>query len=895
MSLSLCTLQLLAEGLIRFAASLPEDVELLFELLDVFLHPTVVDFSFVKTFFTHTVSEKLGNKQKKAVLHRFFKSLVDTETSEDEKVHAMQMLVLPMLKVTLEAEKGLYGFGGLQLPAGSSGDGKDKKRGQQSEGGKRDDEPAVVNIGNAGSASRSEVVDGDIIGMFMKDALDTSSSGNGKKGHGERLNIELLKLSTLLIEFMGRELVEHRKELIKFAWNHLKSEDNTSKQWAYVNVCRFISVYETPSKIILQVYVALLRTFQPEAKELVRVALDILVPALPLRLPANDFIKAIKWTKKIMYEEGHALPQLIHMWHIISNHPRIFYSYRSQFVPHIVNSLNKLGLPPNCALENRQLAISLADLLICWELERQENLEKKESAMDVDNDGGGKKKEEGGGKKLKASDGRSVKVDSKSEGDFKLNQAMIELVTNFLLRLALQMADSKEKSGKRLARRAVVLFDRTLNVFGKAANVRSQYFDKLFAHCNEQKVEDMRLKKQATRMRGLPSQHQGGTGKDGKDKAYMVPIPSIEVGLDLLNSILDQAPQNPFIVDNASHLKLVLYPAFQAAAKPSSSEIRKKLHKFTVKFCSTYSVTDPGEMLISSGFYQYLKEQIENVMSDAIADKSESVSSKGGMRGMSNVPNFKDDGDIDNFEIGRGGGRCAAYFVLRIIEDVGKVSKAFVDNFSFGIVRLTQRLTRDHIQEATISTRSMAALMSQMDGSGLQKVLATPTLAIFEEATADDLKEVVPPGSAIRSLIVGIRLLAGTDIFERFGELRKPSFQILSVLLDKSDSVPLLMTVVAIVARWMLDDRAPLTQKERSSLVWKINSFDRLPEVPAQPLVGMSLKFLVEYYDLNCEKNARKRIEDEEGSEGMTDNEMTDGDASNKRLNERMKLWPKSR
>ena len=42
--------------------------------------------------------------------------------------------------------------------------------------------------------------------------------------------MELLKLSTLLIEFLGRELVEHRKELIKFAWNHLKSEENTSKQ-----------------------------------------------------------------------------------------------------------------------------------------------------------------------------------------------------------------------------------------------------------------------------------------------------------------------------------------------------------------------------------------------------------------------------------------------------------------------------------------------------------------------------------------------------------------------------------------------------------------------------------------------------------------------------------------
>lgn len=50
-------------------------------------------------------------------------------------------------------------------------------------------------------------------------------------------------------------------------------------------------------------------------------------------------MKAIKWTKKIMYEEGHALPQLIHMWHMIVRHPALFYSCRSHFV-------SRLGLPP---------------------------------------------------------------------------------------------------------------------------------------------------------------------------------------------------------------------------------------------------------------------------------------------------------------------------------------------------------------------------------------------------------------------------------------------------------------------------------------------------------------------------------------------------------------------
>ena len=57
----------------------------------------------------------------------------------------------------------------------------------------------------------------------------------------------------MLIEHLGVRLIDHRKDLIRFAWNQIKAEDLSTKHWAYVNVCRFIAVYDTPPKIILQV------------------------------------------------------------------------------------------------------------------------------------------------------------------------------------------------------------------------------------------------------------------------------------------------------------------------------------------------------------------------------------------------------------------------------------------------------------------------------------------------------------------------------------------------------------------------------------------------------------------------------------------------------------------
>lgn len=72
--------------------------------------------------------------------------------------------------------------------------------------------------------------------------------------YDEPLRIELLQLATLLLKYLQSDLVQHRKELIKFGWNHLKREDNSSKQWAFVNVCHFLEAYQAPEKIILQVF-----------------------------------------------------------------------------------------------------------------------------------------------------------------------------------------------------------------------------------------------------------------------------------------------------------------------------------------------------------------------------------------------------------------------------------------------------------------------------------------------------------------------------------------------------------------------------------------------------------------------------------------------------------------
>jgi uncharacterized membrane protein YgcG len=202
----------------------------------------------------------------------------------------------------------------------------------------------------------------------------TPSTGTSSGVQGEtRLNVEFLKVSTLLLEHCPSNFKLFKKDIIKFAWNHIKADDVTTKHWAYVNICRFVVSFDSPPKIITQVYVALLRSYQPDGKELIRLALDTLVPVLPARLSSDEFSKVMKWTKKILIEESHSLPQLCHIWHVIVRFSDVFYSHRSHLVPHMVNTISRLGLPPNCLIEYRQIAVAVADVIIRWEGQSYKN------------------------------------------------------------------------------------------------------------------------------------------------------------------------------------------------------------------------------------------------------------------------------------------------------------------------------------------------------------------------------------------------------------------------------------------------------------------------------------------------------------------------------------------
>ena len=83
--------------------------------------------------------------------------------------------------------------------------------------------------------------------------LGTQDESCHAAAYGDAMKVELLQMATLMIRKAPQQLVQNRKEFIKFGWNNLKKDDSAVKYYAFQNVCHFFDAYAAPEKIVLQV------------------------------------------------------------------------------------------------------------------------------------------------------------------------------------------------------------------------------------------------------------------------------------------------------------------------------------------------------------------------------------------------------------------------------------------------------------------------------------------------------------------------------------------------------------------------------------------------------------------------------------------------------------------
>lgn len=181
--------------------------------------------------------------------------------------------------------------------------------------------------------------------------------------------MELLQTSAFLIKYHSSMLQDTRKDLIKFGWNYIRLDDHINKYAAYVLIAYFIAHYETPPKIAMQVYGALLRAHQAEGKNLVMQSLEILEPVLKKRLGGPDGRQSVwaRLPRKILSEEISNVQQLTSIYHFLVRHADLFYEAREGFAQIMIQSITKVAQLPSPSAENRRLALNIFTLIWHWE------------------------------------------------------------------------------------------------------------------------------------------------------------------------------------------------------------------------------------------------------------------------------------------------------------------------------------------------------------------------------------------------------------------------------------------------------------------------------------------------------------------------------------------------
>jgi len=246
-----------------------------------------------------------------------------------------------------------------------------------------------------------------------------------------------------------------------FAWPCLLSKacvDSSTKYYGHLLLSHIIAKFAIHKRIVLQVFHSLLKASVMEAKGVIKQALEIITPALPLRMEDGNTM-LIHWTKKILVEEGHSLAQLTHILQLIVRHWKVYFPVRFLLITHMINAIQRLGFTPSSTFEHRRLSVELSEVIIKWELERIK--------MDSDDET----------KPVILSPG-------KTDTGKNLEKNHTDAVVNFLLRMACQVNDSSPtpgSPGELLSRRCVALLKTVLKPhIWPNCDLKLAWFDKLF-------------------------------------------------------------------------------------------------------------------------------------------------------------------------------------------------------------------------------------------------------------------------------------------------------------------------------------------------------------------------------------------------------------------------------
>uniref|UniRef100_A0A6E8VNF8 FAT domain-containing protein n=1 Tax=Anopheles coluzzii TaxID=1518534 RepID=A0A6E8VNF8_ANOCL len=331
---------LIAKILIEYFSYNTNEILLLFQLLRALCLRFVPDFQFMRDFLQNTVCQSYTVEWKRKAFFQFVEVFPSPELAQDLKAKILMMIIIPSFALSFEKGEGNKLVGAPPAPYQED--------------------------------------DSNVVSVFINKVIDPDKPFANE----DCVRIALLQFASLLVEKASPHIhdgdANNKREgnklrrLMTFAWPCLLPRncvDPSARYHGHLLLSHIIARLAIHKRIVLQVFHSLLKAHAVEARRVVQQALEVLTPAMPLRMEDGNTMLT-HWTKKIIVEEGHSMQQLFHILQLIVRHYKVYYPVRHQLVQQMINSMQRLGNVGNTSTEYRKLTIDLAEVVIKWEMQR---------------------------------------------------------------------------------------------------------------------------------------------------------------------------------------------------------------------------------------------------------------------------------------------------------------------------------------------------------------------------------------------------------------------------------------------------------------------------------------------------------------------------------------------
>lgn len=625
----------------------------------------------------------------------------------------------------------------------------------------------------------------------------------------DHTRMEVLQLSAMLVKYYHAILQDARKDIIKFGWTYIRLEDVINKHAAYVVIGYFIAHYETPAKIVVQVYLSLLRTNQNEGRALVTQTLELLAPVLRKRCNSAPGDRNPIWAsgaRRILAEEGQNVQQMTSILHFLVKHAELFYESRDKFAIAIISSFRKIAVPTNASNENRRLVLQLMNLIWEWEKARVEDKPSSSAHTMLESPNAKKRKletisvaETTSPSPQKALGPPQERVEYQIPILFrqKMIKYLVEFIASVQERYPLQSAKQREHPGFSMPLPASSSTEMVTKSITLLKNLlQPQYWSDLDVDLFPN-VTDVTLASERTTAALAIDRSE----KDKPDEKFLTNmINTLQVVRIIVNTKTDD-----WIQKNMSNLQRIL----EKAIKSENPEIQECLH---------------SSDNIDSG--RQLKPLLKRIL-DAVPDdvQMEDADAEGEAEAStSEIITFLSTTATEDLSSGN------YISAINILWTLAQRKPSEMDQHVNAIMRALQtKLAKEHVAHyAVVATQSGVAPPANPGETG-------PTGLMNDY----DLK--IQTGLMLKAIdIMSMRM-------EVLGDNRRPFLSVLATLVEKSQSNELCLKILDMVDGWVFKSEGSWpTLKEKTAVLHKMLTFENRQD---QTLLIKFLELVIRIYE----------------------------------------------